>query len=179
MDNRADFISLAGLRPDGRRGREIRRVRCRFGVFKVTVMPTSSDSNGTRRDGRPGAALCHPSSRLLLCTCCNEHWQKRLVVVTFRLIADSMARESCPCTWRALIDCVTQDNAPPGPSFKAPFLCIERIVGPEQGTFGNISPTELSENVPFDMGIIVGAENQALKIGPGGVLSCVTCGKTT
>lgn len=35
MDNRADFISLAGLRPDGRRGREIRRVRCRFGVFKV------------------------------------------------------------------------------------------------------------------------------------------------
>lgn len=37
MDNRADFISLAGLRPDGRRGREIRRVRCRFGVFKVTT----------------------------------------------------------------------------------------------------------------------------------------------
>lgn len=35
MDNKADFISLAGLRPDGRRGREIRRVRCRFGVFKV------------------------------------------------------------------------------------------------------------------------------------------------
>ncbi|CAM9869715.1 unnamed protein product [Ectocarpus fasciculatus] len=34
MDNRADFISLAGLRPDGRRGREIRRVRSRFGVFK-------------------------------------------------------------------------------------------------------------------------------------------------
>lgn len=33
--DKADFISLAGLRPDGRRGREIRRVRCRFGVFKV------------------------------------------------------------------------------------------------------------------------------------------------
>lgn len=32
--DKADFISLAGLRPDGRRGREIRRVRCRFGVFK-------------------------------------------------------------------------------------------------------------------------------------------------
>ncbi|CAM9516801.1 unnamed protein product [Discosporangium mesarthrocarpum] len=32
--NKADFISLAGLRPDGRRAREIRRVRCRFGVFK-------------------------------------------------------------------------------------------------------------------------------------------------
>ncbi|CAM9919647.1 unnamed protein product [Ascophyllum nodosum] len=34
MDNKADFMSLAGLRPDGRRSREIRRVRCRFGVFK-------------------------------------------------------------------------------------------------------------------------------------------------
>lgn len=41
MDNKADFISLAGLRPDGRRGREIRRVRCRFGVFKVSDRPYS------------------------------------------------------------------------------------------------------------------------------------------
>ena len=38
MDNKADFMSLAGLRPDGRRSREIRRVRCRFGVFKVTLI---------------------------------------------------------------------------------------------------------------------------------------------
>lgn len=41
MDNKADFISLAGLRPDGRRGREIRRVRCRFGVFKVNPLFTN------------------------------------------------------------------------------------------------------------------------------------------
>jgi exosome complex component RRP41 len=32
MQNRADFISLAGLRPDGRRPGEIRRLRCKLGV---------------------------------------------------------------------------------------------------------------------------------------------------
>lgn len=41
MDSKAEFISLAGLRPDGRRGREIRRVRCRFGVFKVPTTSTN------------------------------------------------------------------------------------------------------------------------------------------
>ncbi|KAG5175397.1 ribosomal protein S5 domain 2-type protein [Tribonema minus] len=32
--SRLDFISLAGLRPDGRRAKEIRRIRCRLGVLR-------------------------------------------------------------------------------------------------------------------------------------------------
>jgi exosome complex component RRP41 len=33
--SRMDFISLAGLRPDGRRPMEIRRMRCKLGVLQA------------------------------------------------------------------------------------------------------------------------------------------------
>jgi exosome complex component RRP41 len=33
--SRLDFISLAGLRPDGRRPMEIRRMRCKLGVLQA------------------------------------------------------------------------------------------------------------------------------------------------
>lgn len=68
MDNKADFVSLAGLRPDGRRGREIRRVRCRFGVFKVRVCYNTA--NTENRGGPTRAAV----------NCCNYYSSRELLL---------------------------------------------------------------------------------------------------
>ena len=65
---------------------------------------------------------------------------------------------------------MTQDNTPPGPTFKARLLHINKGVGPEQGVVGKISPTAFRE-------CVVWYWNRALKIRRGGVLSCVTYGR--
>lgn len=64
-------MSVAGLRPDGRRGREIRRVRCRFGVFKV------------RRKAQSHQARCKMPSGTDTCT--------------DALISKGTSKAVCPC----------------------------------------------------------------------------------
>ena len=77
------------------------------------------------------------------------------------------------------LPCVTQDNTPPGPIFKARLLrapstwfqCVPN------GTFSESCRPDLSNGTLFGTDALLAVwSNRALKIGrPGGVLSCVTC----
>ena len=57
---------------------------------------------------------------------------------------------------------------------KARLLHIEKSVGPEQGVLGEISPTTFRKRVVWYRNRSLVRSCRALKIGPGGVLFCVT-----
>ena len=66
---------------------------------------------------------------------------------------------STPALQSTAVPQVTEDTTPPGPIFKAQVLHSKKSESSEKGVVGNIrSRRQLSDNVSFGVGIILGAE---------------------
>ena len=75
------------------------------------------------------------------------------------------------------VTCITQDNTPTQDrASKLGCSASKKSVGPEHGVVGKISSTASRKRIVWYGNRYLARSNRALNPGPGGVLSCVTCG---